>query len=252
MIFLILKKELKHFFRSPMAYFVAGLFSMIVGWLFFNQLSYFAENIQKVHISMRTHFDFANEVVLKLFGNVNFLLLFISPIIAMKSFSEEYRSRTIDLLFYSHCSDLEIIIAKYLSLIIQGCFLLSTTLIYPLLLGNLEMSDTTFIVTGYLGLVLNLACFLAMGMFASCVTKNSIIASVLAFVFVLFSWMMAMFSQMSSNFFLAELFKYLSINHHYENFVKANISLADLAFYFSFITIFIIIIKKRLGMRHWT
>lgn len=251
MIATIIAKETKLFFRSPMAYFIAGLFSLIVGWLFYNQLAYFAENVQKIPVSMRNHYDFANEVVLKLYGNVNFLLLFIAPIISMRSFSEEYKTGTIQLLIFSHCSQLELVIGKYISLFIQGTFLLGTTLIYPFCLGNLDLVDNTFILTGYLGLLLNLAAFLVLGAFASSLSKNVIVSSLLGFVFVFISWMMAMFSQMSSNYIYSEFFNFISVNHHFENFVKANISIADFVFYMSFISFFIILIKKRIALRSW-
>ncbi|MFT6630268.1 MAG: ABC-2 type transport system permease protein [Bacteriovoracaceae bacterium] len=251
MIRVIFLKEIKVFFRSPITYVIAGLFTLLVGWLFFNQLVYFVENIQKVPVSMRNQYDFANEVVIKLFGNVNFLLLFIAPIMAMRSFSEEYREGTIDLYFTSPVADYELIIAKYLSVVVQGLFLLSTTLIFPFFLSNLDVTDTSFIFTGYLGLVLNLVCFTGLGCFASTLGKNQLLAALAGFVLVLFSWMIAMFSQMTSNYLLAEILRFLSINHHYENFVKGNISLADVSFYMSFIMLNILMMKKRIEVRHW-
>lgn len=251
MIKTIILKELRVFFRTPSTYVVAGLFTLIVGWLFFNQVVYFIENIQKIPVSMRNQYDFANEVVIKLFGNVNFLLLFISPILGMKSFSEEYKEGTIDLYFSSPVSDYELILGKFLSVVVQGLFLLSTTLVFPFFLGNLEMSDTSFIFTGYIGIILNLICFCGLSCFASSLGKNVILSALAGFVFVLMSWMMAMLSQMTSNYLLSEILKFLSINHHFENFVKGNISLSDISFYLSFIMLILLLIKKRIELRFW-
>lgn len=250
MIKTILLKELKIFFRSPITYAIAGLFTLLIGWLFFNQLVYFVENIQKIPISMRNQYDFSNEVVIKLFGNVNFLLLFISPIIAMKSFSEEYREGTMDLYFSSPVADYELIIAKYLAVVAQGSFLIGTTLIYPFFLSNLDITDTTFIFTGYIGLLLNLFCFTGLGCLASSLSRNQLLSALAGFVFVLFTWMLGMFSQMTSNYMVSEILRFLSINHHYENFVKGNISFADISFYLSFITLNILFMKKRIEVRN--
>lgn len=251
MIKIILFKELKIFFRSPVSYIVTGLFTLIVGWIFFNQLVYFAENIQKLPISMRNTYDFSNEVVIKLFGNVNFLLLFIIPIISMRSFSQEYKDGTIDLYFSSPVADYELILGKFLALTVQGLFLISTTLIYPLFLSNLDISDTSFIVSGYIGLILNLLSFCSLGILASSLSQNQIIAALSGFVMILFSWMVTMFEQMTHNYFMSEILKFLSINHHFQNFVKGYISLSDISFYFSFILLSLVVLKKRIDSRLW-
>lgn len=251
MISLILSKELKSFFRSPMAYVILGLFSLIVGWMFFNQLTYFLENIQKLPVHLRHDYDFSNEVIIKIFGNINFLLLFIVPILTMKSFSEEFKDKTIDLYFGSTTSDFELILGKIFSILIQGALLISTTLIFPIMLGNINLSDATFLITGYMGLILNLSFFVTLGCLASSLASNQIIAALLGFAGILSAWMLAAVSQVSSNYFITEIFKFLSVNHHFENMVKGYVSLSDLTFYISFFTIGLLIIKKRMEARNW-
>lgn len=200
---------------------------------------------------MRNQYDFANEVIIKLYGNVNFLLLFIIPIISMKSFSEEYRNQTMDLYFSSPISDYELVIGKYLAVVAQGTLLILTTAIYPLFLSNLNISDTSFIYTGYLGLFFNVLCFSGLSCLASSLGTNQIFAALAGFIFVLFAWMTSMLAQMTSNFVLSEFFKFISVNHHFENFVKGNISLSDFSFYISFIILSLLILKKRIESRRW-
>lgn len=252
MIGLILKKELKLYFRSPMTYFIAGVFSLIVGWMFYAQISYFALNIQKLPIHMRNQYDFSNEVIVKLFGNVNFLLLFIAPIFSMKSFSEEMKNKTIELYYTSPVSSFELVIAKYLALFLQSLFILATTLIFPFLMGNLNISDASFVFTGYLGLMLNLASYTAIGCFASSLSRSQVLAALCAFFMVLFTWLVGSFSQLTSHYFLSQILRYLSINHHFENFIRANFSLSDICFYISFNFFILLILKKRLEFRKWT
>lgn len=251
MIFTIIKKELRVFLRSPMAYIMMGLFSLIIGWIFFNQLVYFTENVQKMPVHLRTHYDFINEVVIKMFGNINFLLLFFVPILTMRSFSQEYKDETINIYFTGGVSDYELIFAKYIAYLIKGCLIISTTFVFPLFLGNIDIGDLSFFISGCIGIFLNLACYIAIGLFASSLTKNQILAALCGFVFVFFLWLIAMMAQSTSNFALASLLKFISINHHFQNFAKGRISLSDLSYYISFLTLSFLLIRKRLDMRNW-
>ena len=251
MILTIVKKELNTYFRSPIAYMIAGLFTFIIGWIFFNQLVYFTEHVQKIPVHMRSHYDFSNEVVIKMFGNMNFLLLFFVPILTMKSFSQEYKDETINLFFTGPVSDYELIIGKYISYLLMGSFVISTTLVFPFFLGNLDLSDTIFIFSGFLGIFLNLCCYCALGCLASSLTKNQVIAALCGFVFVFFSWLIAMLAQSTTHFMATEILRFLSINHHFQNFAKGKIAISDISFYISFLSIVFLLIKKRIDVRNW-
>ena len=198
---------------------------------------------------MRNQYDFTNEVVLKLFGNVNFLFLFLTPLMTMKSFSEEYQRKTIIFYEAAGVSHSELILAKLFSWWFQGGLLIATTLILPLALGNINISDTYFILSAYIGLILNMMCFFSLGVLGSSLSSQPFLAALLSFVFILFAWLMAMFSQLTSNYMLSEFFKFLSINHHFENFVKGNFALSDLSYYMSFIGILFFTIKKRMVIK---
>lgn len=251
MIATIIKKELSVFFRTPLGYIMAGLFSLIVGWIFFNQLLYFVENVQKMPVDLRNHYDFSNEVIIKMFGNINFLLLFFIPILTMNSFSTEYKKETINIYFSGRVSDFELILAKYLSYLAMGSFLISTTFVFPLFFGNINITDGSFLILGIIGVYLNLACYTALGMLASSLWKNQILAALTGFVFVFFAWLIAMLAGSTSNNILAEIFRFLSINHHFQNFAKGRVALSDLSFYISFIMVSLVLIKKRLDARNW-
>lgn len=251
MIFLVLKKELISFFRSPMGYVVTGLFCLVVGWMFMHQLEHFINTVQKAPVHMRTHYDFTNEVIIKLFSNVNFLLLFITPILGMKSFSEEYRDGTMELYFSSPISDFEIVIGKYFGLIIQGAFLIAMTFIYPFVLGNIEITDLSFLFTGYLGLFLNFSCYAIISIFASSLSTNQILSALGGFVLILGIWIVGWFGQSSSNYIVSQILNFLSVNFHFTNLLKGTVHLSDLVFYFSFISFGVLLTKKRLESRFW-
>ena len=114
MIYLIFKKELKSFFYSPLAYVLAGLFSLVMGWIFFNLLYSFVENIQALPKGPGGgEFQFVNHVVIKLFGNLNFLLLMICPILTMKLFAEEKKDQSIDIYFSSPINEWQLVLGKF-------------------------------------------------------------------------------------------------------------------------------------------
>ena len=68
---------LRNFFRHPITYLIAGVYTLIIGWLIFSQISYFAQNIQVLPTDLRTQYDFSNQVIIKLFGNINFISVFL-------------------------------------------------------------------------------------------------------------------------------------------------------------------------------
>ena len=243
---IIVKKELKIFLRNPLTYIFLGLFTLVIGWIFFNYLNYFVQTVQVMPMKLRNQYDFTNEVILKLFGNVNFLLLFLAPLMTMKSFSEEFQRKTI--IFYDSAgvSNTELVLAKLFSWWFQGLILVSTTLIFPLALGNINITETTFVISAYLGLILNMMCFFSLGLLGSSLSSQPFIAALFSFILVLFAWMINMFGHITSNFILSEVFKFLSINHHFENFVKGSFGFSDLSFYMSFICIIFFTLKKRM------
>lgn len=251
MIALIMKKDLASFFKSPLAYVLAGLFSLITGWIFFNLLVTFVENTQQLPGQYRGQLDFVNQVVVKLFGNINFLLLFICPIVTMRSFAEEKKEATLDLYFTAPVKDYELVIGKYLANVLMVFFLLITTFIFPLILWTIKVSDFSFVFSGYLGLFLNTMCYVAIGTLASSLTQNQIIAALISFVIVMGLWMISWGVQISTNYFYVQFFKYMTVVNHFEMFVKGIIGLSDIVYYLSFILLSIFLTKKVIEGRNW-
>lgn len=252
MIYLVFKKEMRSFFRNPLGYVITGFFLVIVGWMFLHQLDYFITNVQKIPAHLRSQFDFTNEVIIKLFSNINFIFLFIMPILSMRFFADEYREKTIDLFYSSDISDYQLVLGKYLAAVCQGAYLILLTVIYPFLLGHVDLNDSSFLLSGYLGLFLNMAAFMALGLLASCLSKYQMISAIAGFVLVLSSWIVGWFAQLSSNYFATLILNHLSLNFHFTNFLRGQISIADFAFYFSLIFLALFLTKKRIESRMWT
>ena len=251
MIGVIALRELKSFFKSPLAYVIAGIFALTMGWIFFNLLVEYVDKLQNLPGSQDGQWGFINAVVLKLFGNINFMFLFLSPIITMRLFAEDKRENTIDLYYAAPISDYQIVLGKYLAAVLMGIFLLATTLIFPFVFQSAHFENFSFIYTGYLGLVLNIFCYFSVGLFASSLTNNQIIAALVSFVMIMALWILNWAAQVTSNYILVEIFQYISLVSHFEMLAKGKVNTSDFIYYFSFVTFFIFSTKKVIESRNW-
>jgi ABC-2 type transport system permease protein len=174
----IAHKELKGYFASPVAYIVIGFAAILFGWFFVNLLYYFEQT------SMQAGSGFqgpqavnVNEMLISpLFLNVAVILLFTLPLITMRTYAEEKRSGTIELLLTSPLTDVQIVTGKFLGGMVLYVAMLSVTVVhlgFLFIFGNPEWRP---VLTGYLGLLLMGGCFLSLGLFISSLTKNQIIA----------------------------------------------------------------------------
>jgi len=247
---LIFKKEFKTFFSSPLAYVLSALFILVTGYIFFNLLVNYVETIQNLP-AQNGKPSFNEAVTIKLFANMNFILLFITPLITMRLVAEEKKQRSIQLLFSAPLKESEIILGKFISSFSVVLFMMALTLIFPIILYSTGMFDGGYILSGYIGVLLNVLCYLSIGIFASTLTENQIIAALLTFVFIMFSWIIAWLSQNTSQFILVEIFNYLSIVYHFENMLKGLIETKDLVYYFSFVFLFLFMSQKSLEQRNW-
>ena len=130
----IIKRDLKSFFLSPLAYIVGGVFSLISGWLFFTLLAQFADTQTR---GVAGQFSFVNQVVIKQFGNLNFLIIFIIPILTMRLISEERKNNSYELLMAAPITDWQIVLAKFVSSLFSSLFLVLLSFIFPLILWTL-------------------------------------------------------------------------------------------------------------------
>ena len=151
-------------------------FGMLMGWLFFNYLAAGGE---------LTGQSLGQRVLAPSFGNMNFIFLFMAPLITMRLFAQERREHTLDLLLRSHLGHGQIILAKFLSSLVTVLFLLSLTAVFPLILALSGYSDWPVVLTGYAGVVLCVMCYLAVGVFTSSLTENQILASLASFCILL-------------------------------------------------------------------
>lgn len=251
----VMKRELKSYFYSPVAYALTGVFTALTGYFFYSGMVFYG----MASFEMSRMAQFAgpqelnvNEFILRpLFGNMAVILLLISPLITMRLFSEEKKSGSIEMLFTWPIRDIELTLGKYFAALLLLVSLLAPTLIY---MGFIWYHDASInwgvVFAGYLGLFLLGSAFIALGVFVSTLTENQIISSAISFGSLLMFWALA-WSVGDSTGPLAETLKYLSIFERLDTFAKGVVDTKDIVYYLSFIFVFIFLTLRSLESRKW-
>lgn len=230
----IYKKELRSYFSSPVAYIVLAVFLIITGWFFTSNL--FLGGV----VTMRNVFDI-----------IPFIFLFFIPAITMRSFAEEKKTGTIELLLTKPITDLDIVIGKFLAALTLTAVALLFTWIYVISLTFIGKLDFGAVAGAYLGLLLMAGIYVSIGIFASSLTHNQVVAFIISFliVFALFMLNKVLMFLPSG---LASIFEYLSIDYHFGNIARGVLDTRNLIYYFSGILIFILLTKTSLESRRWS
>lgn len=226
-------REFKSYFNSPIAYiFIVGFLS-ISGLLFgLNLLA-------------------SQEATLRYFlGNTIFILIFIVPALTMRLFSEEKKTGTLEILMTLPLQDYQVIIGKFLAALFFYILLLFLTISYPITIYVLGNPDFGVMVSNYIGLIFFGAALISIGVYASIMTENQIIAFMvtLGVILVLF-FFHALANVLGESF--ADIIKYISLNTHFENFAKGLIDTSDIFYYLSITFLFLFLSLNVLESRKW-
>ena len=252
----VFKREFKSFFVSPIAYIVVAIFLVLSGYFFYGGLITFVERSIAFTQQARMYgmapppMNLNEWVVRPFFYNEGIIILFLIPLITMRLFSEEKKSRTIELLLTSPVTDLHVVIGKFLSGLALFALMLAFTLVYQIVLFVTGSPDIGPILTGYLGLLLMGASFLSLGMLISSLTENQIVAATASFGVFLILWVLAWTSRMTGGG-LGEILAYISITEHLHDFAKGVIDTKDVVYYLSFIFLGVFLTLRSLESMRW-
>jgi len=234
--FAILKKEIQSFFSSPIGYLVIAIFLIINGlflWLFkgeFNILDY----------------GFAN--LSPLFLLSPWVLLFLIPAVTMRSFSDEKKQGTLELLLTKPISHFQIVLGKYFGSLILIVLALVPTLLYVYTIqqlgspiGNLDIGST---IGSYFGLLFLIAAYTAIGVFASTLSDNQIVAFIIA-VFICFFFFIGLDS--IAEFTASTFLENLGMNSHFKSMSRGVIDTRDILYFLSLTSFFIVLTKYNIN-----
>jgi ABC-2 type transport system permease protein len=250
-IWTIAAKDYRTYFTSPIAYIIIAGFLIIMGWMFFFNLSHFnLQALQYKQYGMGKGQSITEGIIRPLYGNMNVIFLFLVPFITMRLFAEERKQQTIQLLMTSPITIGEMVMGKFLSAFMLVATMLACTLIYPIILKVYGNPDLGPILTSYCGTLLLSSCYLGMGVLFSSMTENQIVAGALTFASGLFFWLINWASQ-SAGPVLSDILDYLSLIQHYNNFSQGIIDSTDVVFYLSFVGVSLFLTSRVLDSFRW-
>ncbi len=250
-IFSIWKREAKFYFTSPLAYILTAIFILLLGLIFFNVFVNFVENIQTVSPESVGVAGLRDHVFTRFLGNMNFLFLLCSPLITMRLLSEEQRQGTLYLLLNAPINNWQIVLGKYFAALTLLGFMLLSSVIFPLCLYFSGMKETSVILVGYLGVFFNILAFTGIGIFASSLSDNQLVAGLIAMIIVLLFWFISWFSHSVDNMILSQMMQYLSVLFHFDYFARGLVSLTGVVYHLSFVFFFLFLSRERLEVRYW-
>ena len=240
----LISKELKSFWYSPVAYVVGAFFLLAQGevyWILMQVL-----NDPRVDPSWRMSQFF--------FGGTFFYwltMLIIAPLLTMRAFSEEKRSGTIEVLLTAPVRDLEVVLAKFLGAWLSYAAMWTTTIVYFFILRRYTALDWGPIVGGYGYTLLLGAVFIAIGVWASSMTRNQVIAAVVSFVMILFLFMIGLQTIFVTDPGARKLVEYFSLVDHARDFSRGIIDSRPIVLYLSLIATALFLTTRSLASPRW-
>ncbi len=226
--FVIMRRELRAYFTSPVAYIVSALFLIVCGVWFFMLNAFYLQNRAELR---------------GFFGSLPLILSFFVPALTMRVFAEERRSGSIETLMTLPVSETSVVAGKYLSSFVSTLIMIAPTLFYLLPVCIFGKPDFGPIIGGYLGTVFLCGCFAAIGIFASSVTKNQIIAFFLA-------WVICIVLTMIDQFLIflpapiVSFCNFISANAHFTSIARGIVDTRDILYFVSLASLFFVMTVK--------
>jgi len=248
----ICKRELLSFFVSPIAYFVIAGFALLIGYFFIISLEALARMYQMSQmITMRGgELPNLNQVIEGLYQTMIVILVFLVPMLTMRTIAEEKRRGTFELLITSPVSIMQIVVGKFLSLAVIIFAMLAVVSLFPLLLINYGNPEIPPILSGLVGVLLCTLSFASIGMAASSFTDNQIVAGISSMVTLLLLYVIAAPAESFSGL-TAEVIRSLSPIEQVQDLLRGVLSLKSFAYFGSLIFLGLFISQRALEAHRW-
>jgi ABC-2 type transport system permease protein len=241
MIATIVRKELKVLFTSPLAWTLLALTQLVFTWIFLGRLDAFLE-IQSQLIQIANPPGITEIIVAPVFSMAAIVLLMVTPLLTMRLLAEERRNNTLVLLLSAPISVTDIILGKFLSLIIFFFIMIAllTALSISLLVGG--TLDFGLLLTNVFGLLLITACFVSLGLYVSSLTVYPAIAAAGALGLLLGLWVIDIVASDVDS-----IARNISLLKHYEHFNRGMIDTFSLAYFTLFVVTFLVLTIHRMN-----
>jgi len=232
-IFVLAKKELHSYFSTPIAYL------MLIAMLSLFNIFFYMIISQNREVSLRD-----------IFQVMEFMLVFLVPLLTMKLFSEEKSIGTMEFLLTAPLTPNMLVLGKYLGIMIFYSLLIAMTVVYYLIVEYFGSPDPISILSGYIGIWLEGAFFIAIGLLTSAWTRNQIIAAMMSYLILFLLYFASSFTQYFTGTIEAFLLQ-LSTRSHLENFAIGIITPSDIVYYLAGIVLCLVLTRISIDNRLW-
>ena len=235
-------KELRSYFLSPFIYLMAAVFLLLSGYYFYTDLIFYVQ------------FGFGMNIMSAFwqlfFTDLRLVVLLTIPFLTIRLFTEEKRLGTIELLLTYPMRDSELFWGKFVACSIATLFILSFTIVYPILLYSVQPFDWTVTIAGYAGLVLVSLAFIACGLFISSLTDNLGVAGLTALGLSLLFWILS-WNDGAMNQGVLRWLAEVSMVSHFQSFAQGFIDSKEVTFFIVFVLFFSFLTLRSLEARQW-
>lgn len=231
--FAILKREMSNYFTSPIGYIFLAVFYFFSGMFFTSVLSANTTDITYVFSSLFT------------------VLVFIIPLLTMRSMSEDMKQKTDQLLLTAPVKLGGLVIGKFLAAFLMYCIALAVTVVYSLILAAFAVPEWPVVIGNILGALLLGAALIAIGVFISSLTENQLIAAVGSFAVMMFILLIDGFASLIPVTQISTFITSLSFMNRYNDFVTGILNISNILFFISVAVVFIFFTVRVLEKRRW-
>ena len=231
----ILKRELSAYFNSAIGYIVLAVFYFFSGMYFYLYCLYYG-----------------TASLTPVFANMFMIILFLIPIITMKSFSEEKRQKTDQALLTAPINLFEVVMGKFLGAFTLYALCVSIFLLYTLVICFFTTPDWAVILCTILGMLLLGGSLIAIDIFVSALTESQVIAAIVGIAVGLFIYMIDSLASLTQSQFIINILSMVSFNTNFNNFTYGILNFSNVVFFLSVIAIFIFLTIRVFEKKRWS
>jgi ABC-2 type transport system permease protein len=237
----VCRRELAAMCGGPLAWVLAAVFFFLTGYFFYSDLTFFV---------LVGGGNQARGLWRYVFLDFRLVALLVLPLLTMRLFAEERKQGTLELLWTWPVRDAEVLLGKFLAALLVYLAMLATTVIGPAVLYALHPFAVAPVVAGYTGMALLGVAFISCGLAASTVTENQVVAAMLTYGVLVFSWF-ATWNEAAIGERIAPILLQLSLFDHFYGFAQGVIDSADVVYLLAFAALFLFLALRSLGTRAW-
>jgi len=244
-------RELRAYFHSAIAYVLIVGFLLVNGIFFIIRVSAYAEwSLQAMQNPIMMKLNYMEHLISPIIGNMAVIFIFVTPLLTMRLLSDERRTGTIELLLSYPVGDASVVLAKFLAAWTMISVMLGLTWIDMLVLAWIGELYLPAMFVGYLGLFLLSGAFVALGIFASSITENQIVAALISFAGLLLLWMIGYSSSVVGPQ-AGPILESFSLITRLQDFIRGLIDTSDLVYFLLFMGFFIFVSIRVLEAKRW-